>query len=372
MLKAQGMRFAKTKLGLKQSASEIINIGYGTTIDCAVLIAAQELGLFRKHGLNVQLSREVGWTTIREKLMHGELNIAATHAGMLFSIYCGLGGAVRRPCLTAMLLGRNGSAITLSKDFPPHKVRDAATLGKIIHARKSQRRFTFGIVHELSTQNLNLRAWLKGGGIDPDHDVSLVVIPSALMHEMLSGGFLDGYCVAEPWNTAAAARHTGWVVAATSEVSPHHPEKVLLTMSDFAEKREEEHLRIIAALIEASQYCNTAKNRPELARMLARPKYFDVDASLLTRALQWQFEIGHNRPPVDDFVVYDALKYGAPTHEAGKWVFDLVRQLESQPTPALHPEIIPTLFREDLFHKAASLVNPVRRTTNIAHLALCA
>jgi ABC-type nitrate/sulfonate/bicarbonate transport system substrate-binding protein len=355
---SRGMRFAKTKItGRHRKDSHVLQVGYAATIDCAVLIAAQELGLFRKHGLEVHLSREVGWTTIREKLLHEELDAAAAHASMLFTIYCGI-GVVRRACVSGMLLGRNGSAITLATELWNLGVRDAATLGKVIHELKGRRHFTFGVVQELSSQNFNLRKWLRSGGIDPDHDVRVVVIPSALMHDMLRARHLDGYCVAEPWNSAAVLEGTGWTVVASSEVEPNHPEKALLVLQEFAEKREEEHLRLIAALIEASQFCDVPENRPELARMLAQPDYFDVDKRLLTNALVGPFQFGHGRRVVKDFVIYDALQVGAPSRAASKWVFDLVHNLGgNEANPALRSEIIPKIFREDIFNKAIKLAD---------------
>ena len=50
---------------------------------------AQELGLFEKHGLHVELTREIGWATIREKIIHGELDAAHAPAGMLFALHLG-------------------------------------------------------------------------------------------------------------------------------------------------------------------------------------------------------------------------------------------------------------------------------------------
>lgn len=346
------MRFAKTKIRGRFTNPSVLHVGFAATIDCAVLIAAQELGLFHKQGLDVRLSREVGWTTIREKLLHEELDAAATHASMLFSIYCGI-GVVRRSCLSGLLLGRNGSAITLATEFWNRGVRDAASLGRVIREHKGRRNFTFGVVQELSSQNLNLCKWLRSGGIDPDRDVRIVVIPSALMFDMFRAGHLDGYCVAEPWNSAAAMSGTGWMVAAASEIEPNHPEKVLLVLQEFAEKREEEHLRMIVALIEASRFCDVPENRPELARMLAQPRYFDVDKKLLVNALVGPFDFGHGRRSVKDFVIYDAMRVGAPTRATGKWVFDLVRNLGGNDSnPALRSEIIPKVFREDIFQKA--------------------
>jgi len=350
------MRFAKTKkTGRYKSSGSALRVGYAATIDCAVLIAAQELGIFRKFGLEVRLSQEVGWTTIREKVLHEELDAAATHACMLFSIYCGI-GVVRRSCLAGLLLGRNGSAITLAAEFWDQGVRDAASLGKVIQEHKGRRHFTFGVVQELSSQNWNLRKWLRSGGIDPDHDVRVVVIPSALMHATMRAGHLQGYCVAEPWNSTAAMDGTGWLVTTTSEIEFNHPEKVLLVLQEFAEKREEEHLRMIAALIEASQFCDVPANRPELCRMLGQPGYFDMDEKLLANALVGPIESGHGLRPVKDFVIYDALRAGTPTRATGKWVFDLVRHLGGNgANPALRSEIIPKIFREDIFQKASRL-----------------
>lgn len=350
------MRFAKPKPKVRKfPPSTALNVGFAATIDCAILIAAQELGLFRKHGLSVRLTREVGWATIREKLLHEELDAAAAHASMLFSIYCGL-GVVRRSCLTGMLLGFNGSAITLSNELWDLGVRDAASLGRVIRENPSNRPFTFGVVLELSSQNYNLRKWLRSGGIDPDRDVRVAVVPSAIVYECYRAGHLDGYCVAEPWNSAAALSGNGWVAATTSEIEPQHPEKVLLVLQEFAEKREEEHLRMIAALIEAGRYCDVPENRPELARMLAQPAYFDVNRELLTNALVGPYQTGHGDRRVDDFVIYDTLKAGVPTRAKGKWVFDLVRTLGGeQSSKVLRSEMIAKVFREDIFQQAAAL-----------------
>ncbi len=349
------MRFAKTKARTGKSHHHL-DLGFAATIDCAIVIAAQELGLFEKYGLDVRLSRELGWATIREKLLHEEIDAAATHASMLFSIYCGI-GVVRRSCLTGMLLGLKGSAITLSNELWELGVRDANSLGCVVRKHKGARAFVFAVVLDLSPQNYILRKWLRSGGIDPDRDVRVIVIPSALVYETYRAGHLDGYCVAEPWNSAASLSGNGWVVATTGQIEPGHPDNVLLVLQEFAEKREEEHLRLLAALIEAGQYCELPANRPELARMLAQPQYFNVDQRLLANALIGPFESGRDRLDVKDFVVYDGLRVGPPTRARGKWVLDLVRALGAgESSRALRPEIIGKVFRHDIFKQAAALV----------------
>src|SRR5690349_455760 len=53
--------------------ASVLRVGFVPLTDCAPLIMAHELGLFRKYGLRVALSRELGWATIRDKVIHREL-----------------------------------------------------------------------------------------------------------------------------------------------------------------------------------------------------------------------------------------------------------------------------------------------------------
>ena len=75
---------------------------------------AQELGLFEKYGLKVELSREVGWATIRDHVFYGELDAAHAPAGMMVAATNGL-GCGKVDCLTGVILNLHGNAITLSQ-----------------------------------------------------------------------------------------------------------------------------------------------------------------------------------------------------------------------------------------------------------------
>src|SRR5947209_18034731 len=91
-----------------------LRIGFLPLTDAAPLVAAQELGIFARHDLQVELTREVGWATIREKIVYGELDAAHAPAPMLWDIQLGIDSA---PCpvLTAFVLNLHGNAITLSE-----------------------------------------------------------------------------------------------------------------------------------------------------------------------------------------------------------------------------------------------------------------
>jgi ABC-type nitrate/sulfonate/bicarbonate transport system substrate-binding protein len=342
---------------------ETLRIGFVPIIDCAVLIAAQELGLFAQRGLSVRLQKEVGWATIREKLLHEELEAVHAPASMGFAIRCGL-GVVPRPCLTAFVLSLNGSAITLSRELWESGVRDAASLRALIERDRGRRTYRFGAVLELSTQNLQLRAWLRAGGIDPDRDVRIEIVPSPVIHRGLLEGHLNGYCVAEPWNSIVTQAGAGWVVATSAELDPGLPEKVLLVLERFEQERPHEHRALVAALAEASIFCERPEHRVDLIAMLAQPRYLDVPASLLGSALSGQFDTGRGVREIAHFITYHRHGANIPDLAKGRRVYAQVRALEkAQPSRALRRDAIPKIFREDIYREACATTGLLPHTT---------
>lgn len=351
------MRFAKNRARVSQSFREgQLTVGFVPTIDCAPLAVAQELGLFRAQGLEVQLRREVGWASVREKLLHEEIDAAVAHASMLFSIYFGLGG-VRRPCLTGLMMGHHGSAITLARSWWDLGARDARSLAALARSRDTGRKLTLGVVLEFSVQHFLLAEWLQRGGLTPDTDVRLAIVPSALMHESLRAGHIDGYCVAEPWNSAAALAGSGVVLESTGVLSPGHPDKALVVMQEFADTRGEEHERLLAALIEASRFCAAPENCAELAAILSRPAYLDVPVAVLLNGLAGPFETGAGARSFPELIRFDTDSAGRPDRQHGRWILDHLTRLGTEAQRAhLRSEAIRRIFREDIFHQAFSRV----------------
>jgi ABC-type nitrate/sulfonate/bicarbonate transport system substrate-binding protein len=345
---------------LKVSATkrQTCNIGFVPMIDCAPLIVAQELGLFAKHGTSVRLTRELGWATIREKLLHQELDAAHAPASMAFAIHCGI-GVVPRPCVAGMVMSLNGSAITLSHELRKLGVRNAVTLKQLIDRERDRRTFHFGAVLDLSTQNYNLRTWLKAGGIDPDVDVQITVVPPPLVHRALADRHLDGYCVAEPWNSLAVHEGTGWIVETASNVAPRHPEKVFLVLEKFAKDRSKEFRALLAALIEASIFCEQPANRKELIRILAQPCYLDVPARILENSLLGPLSTGYEERDASNFIIFHRDNASAPTRSQGWKVFNQIREAgRARACRRFRPDVISRIFREDLYQEACQEVGP--------------
>src|SRR4051812_30239982 len=66
----------------RSDTSRQIRLGFVALTDCAPLAMAQELGLFQKYGLRVVLEKELGWASIRDKIIYGELEAAHALAAM--------------------------------------------------------------------------------------------------------------------------------------------------------------------------------------------------------------------------------------------------------------------------------------------------
>lgn len=335
------------------SAQPKIRLGFVPLADCAPLVAARELGLFRKYGLQVELSRELGWASIRDKILHRELDAAHALAAMPVAATLGL-GSVACDCLTALILNLNGNAITLSSDLWKRGVRDGKTLREEVVRARRNKIFTFGVVFPFSAHRHLLRRWLAAHGIDPERDVRIVVVPPPQMAANLKAGHLDGFCAGEPWNSVAVQAGVGWIAGTSAQLDPLHPEKVLMVRADFAARRPAEHVALVAALLEACEYCDAPRHHEQVVRWLARPEYVGAAESALRRGITGIMDFGQGVEHAQhDFCVFHHADANAPSSDKAAWVLDLVRASGLCPDPsAINFAFARKVFRADIFGSA--------------------
>src|SRR4030095_3073179 len=134
----------------------------------------------------------------------------------------------------------NGNAMTVSLrlfawlsnatdgDLSDPKV-SARALARVIGERKARgfEPLTFGMTFPFSNHNYQLRCWMAAGGVDPDEDVRLVVLPPPYMVESLAIGHVDAFCVGAPWNSVAVDLGVGCILHFSCEILAHAAEKVL-------------------------------------------------------------------------------------------------------------------------------------------------
>lgn len=339
---------------LLKTPTRNLRLGFIALTDAAPIVVAGELGLFVKHGLRVELSREIGWATVREKIIYGELDATHAPAPMLWSAQLGIGCP---PCevLSAFVLNLNGSAFTLSTALWEAGVRDGATLRAHIRERRSRQPLTFGVVFQFSSHHLLIREWLRASNIDPERDVRIVVVPPAQMFRNLAAGTIDGYCVGDPWNSLAVREGIGWLAAWGSAQQPGMMEKVVMVTRRFATTRAAEHAALILALHEAAAWCEDPKNRERLADILSDARVLNVPTRVITPALSGRIDCGHGRiENVPDFHVFHRGDANAPSPAKGAIMQEALVAAGLLSPVVATPDLPRLLLREDLYRAALS------------------
>ncbi len=262
-----------------------LRIGFVPLLDAAPIIAACELGFFADEGLSVVLDRQIGWGNVRDKLTFGQLHASHALLGMPAASIMGL-PRFPEPLVGLLSLGFGGNAITISRRLFETGVLDVKKLGLWLRRQpRGQAIPLMAHVFDCSTHHYLLRDWLSKADVNPDRDIHLCVLPPPQMVRQMGHGYIDGFCVGEPWNTAAELKGCGNVLALTTDVVPGHPEKVLAVARRWLLEHRPEALRLTRALLRAGDFCGDVKNRSKLIEILARPRNLDIDPEILSRSL---------------------------------------------------------------------------------------
>jgi NitT/TauT family transport system ATP-binding protein len=280
-----------------------LHIGFIPLVDAAALIVAVDKGFAAAEGLDVTLAREVSWSNVRDKLNIGLFDAAHLLAPVAIASSLGLGD-VKVPIVAPFNLGLNGNAITVSPAlhaaimseidgdrFDP--MATAKALSQVVAARRKSgaELLTFGMTFPFSTHNYQLRFWMAAGGVDPDEDVRLVVLPPPYMVDSLANGHVDAFCVGAPWNSVAVDLGVGHILHFVSDILVRAAEKVLAVRQDWAEKNPDLLSALLRAHFRAAEFIGDPKNRADAARILAQPERIGVDADVIQRTLDGRLKI---------------------------------------------------------------------------------
>lgn len=339
-----------------------ISVGYLRLTDSAPLIMARELGLYDKYGLEVSLQREVSWANIRDRVAIGDLDAAQMLAPLPLATSIGLGG-MRADVITGLALSLNGNAITLGEPLSASVIERAPGGGAAATARaladylRSEKRpVTLAAAHTFSCHILLLRHWLRAGGIDPQREVNIIVLPPEQMVDSLSRGVIDGFCVGEPWNSIAVQYGVGSVQATSYDIWNNGLEKVLGVTERWHQRHPGTHLRLRLALMEACAWLAEPRNREKAAEVLALPHYLDLPVAYLAPSLVGRFVFRKGKAHVElpHMHVFGRFQAGFPWRSDGQWLLREVGDLLGKAfgEDAIKSQVQRT-FRTDLYREAA-------------------
>ncbi|MEE4379580.1 MAG: CmpA/NrtA family ABC transporter substrate-binding protein [Candidatus Competibacteraceae bacterium] len=347
-----------------------LQLGFIPLTDCAPLVIAQENGFYAKYGLNVELVRENSWASIRDKVSYGLLDGAHMLAAMPLATSLGV-GAPPVQMLTAFSLGLNGNAVTVSNELfremeqfgSPglEPLKTAQVLAQVIKQRQAAGRepMTFAMVFPFSSHNYLLRYWMSSAGIDPDRDVSLIVIPPPQMVRYLAAGMIDGYCVGEPWNTQAVTAGLGRVLVTSHQIWNNHPEKVFGVTEHWAEHHPQTHRAVLLALLEAARWLDQPENRPAAAAILAKHEYVDAPAAVIEAGLcgHYCYVAGQEPLSLPDFNVFHRYAANYPWTSHALWFLtQMYRWGQLRTALDLHA-VARRVYRADIYRAVADSLN---------------
>jgi two-component system, oxyanion-binding sensor len=280
-----------------------LHIGFIPLVDAAALIVAVDKGFAAAEGLDVTLAREVSWSNVRDKLNIGLFDAAHLLAPVAIASSLGI-AHVKVPILAPFNLSLNGNAITVSPALHAAILREldgdrfdpmatARALARVVALRRKsgQEPLTFAMTFPFSTHNYQLRFWMAAGGVDPDEDVRLVVLPPPYMVDSLASGHVDGFCVGAPWNSVAVDHGVGHILHFVSDILVRAAEKVLAVRQNWAEKNPDTLAGLIRATQRGAQFIEQVDNRDEVVRTLAQPERVGVDADLIRRTLEGRLKV---------------------------------------------------------------------------------
>ncbi len=384
---------ASLTLGARTLVPEKTDLTFGfiKLTDCAPLVIAKEKGFFEAEGLNVQLEAQANWKILLERVIDGQLDGAHMLAGQPIAASVGVGSNAH--VITPYSLDYNGNGITVSNAVwermkpnvpvdgegkPLHPIKADALKPIVEAAKTSGAPMQMGMVFPVSTHNYEIRYWLAAAGIHPGFyrdpetgeqniqgvlgaDVVLSVTPPPQMPATLEAGTIVGYCVGEPWNQQAVFKRIGVPVTTNYDIWKNNPEKVFGVTKDWGDTHPNTWLAVTKALIRAGHWLDASMdNRRKAVGILSQRNYVGADAEVIANSMTgtFEFERGDKRD-MPDFNVFFRHNASYPWYSDCIWFLtQMVRwgQIPGQKPDSWYIEIAKTIYRPDIYEKAARLL----------------
>jgi two-component system, oxyanion-binding sensor len=343
-----------------------LRIGFIPLADATALLIAVDKGFTAEEGLDVELVREVSWSNVRDKLNIGLFDAAHLLAPVAIASSLGL-GHVKVPIVAPFGLSINGNAITVSPSLYAaiaaaadgniiDPMVSARTLARVVANRKArgEEPLTFGMTFPFSTHNYHLRFWMAAGGVDPDEDVRLVVLPPPYMVESLANRHVDGFCVGAPWNSVAVDLGIGFILHFVSEILARAAEKVLAVRASWASENPDALRRLVRAHRRAAAFVEDVANRDEVAAMLSAPNRIGVAPEVIRRTLDGRMKVAPDGTVRTDdrYIMIGRQSAARPDPMQAAWLYAQMVRWGQAPYSAELLATAKAVFRPDLYDNA--------------------
>ncbi|MEW6123981.1 MAG: CmpA/NrtA family ABC transporter substrate-binding protein [Pseudomonadota bacterium] len=339
-------------------------LGYIALMDASPLVIAKEKGLFAKYGVpDVEVVKQASWGATRDNLVLGGAANGIDGAHILSPMpYLISAGKVTQnntpvPMYILARLNLDAQGISVSNEYKDLKVTNDASALKAAFTKKKAdgKEVKVAMTFPGGTHDLWIRYWLAAAGIDPDKDVSTIVVPPPQMVANMKVGNMDAFCVGEPWNEQLVNQGIGFTACTTGEVWKNHPEKALGMRADFVDKNPNTAKAILMAVMEAQQWCDKMENKKEMSEIVGKRQWFNVPVADIYGRTIGDINYGNGRvvKNSDQYMKFwkDHASYPFQSHDTWFLTED-IRWGKFEPTLDMKA-LVSKVNREDLWREAA-------------------
>ena len=264
-------------------------------ITCATpIIMSKPLGIYEKHGLDVELMKYSSWSVVRDAAIAGELDAYHMLAPMPIAMSLGLGSTPFSVKL-ASIENNNGQGIAVAKKH----------LGNV-NGPADFKGMTIGIPYDYSSHNLLLRYYLATGGLDPDNDVKLLILPPPDAIAKMSTGQIDAFILPDNFTQRVVQDDIGFIHLLTKDLWAGHPCCAFVAAQNWIDENPNTFRALNKAIIDGATYANNPANRKEIAAAIAPREYLNQPLPVLEAVMTGKFEDGQgNTLDIPDRIYFD-------------------------------------------------------------------
>jgi len=270
-----------------------LQIGF-IPITCGTpIIMADPMKFYEKHGLTgTQVVKAAGWAMIRDWAVSKQVDCAHMLSPMPLALTLGAGSQAV-PFYMPAVENINGQAITLHIKH------------KDVKEPKDMKGFTFCVPFDYSMHNMLLRYYLAEGGVDPDKEVKIRVVPPPEMVANLKAQNVDGYLAPDPFNQRAVYEGAGFIFKLTMELWAGHPCCAFATSKEFATQMPNTFKAVFKSIVDATMFAHQPENRKEIAKAISPRNFLNQPEEVVEQVLTGQYPDGlgnmRNEPDRIDF-----------------------------------------------------------------------
>jgi len=339
-------------------------LGFIALTDAAPLIIAKEKGYFDKYGMTgIEIAKQASWAVTRDNLVLGSGGggIDGAHILTPMPYLISLGTITKGNKVPMYILARlntNGQGISLSNTYKDLNIGlDSSALQEAFARSKSSgKELKAAVTFPGGTHDLWMRYWLAAGGINPDQDISTIVVPPPQMVQNVKVGNMESFCVGEPWHAQTVNQGIGYTALTTGELWKDHPEKALAMRADWVDKNPKAAKAILMAVQEAQQWSAKTENKAELAEIVAKREWLKVPVKDIVERYQGKYDYGNGR--TEDYSNTLLMKFwrdnaSYPYKSHDTWFMTENIRWGYIPADTDVKKLVDAVNREDLWREAA-------------------